>query len=117
MFAAQAELEVRARRAAAFDGEADEFAHPLLIQRDEGVLSQDAARLVVAEEGGSVIARDAERGLGEIIGAEGEEFRRLGDFPGLERGARQLDHGADLIGERDASVPGPPSRPWPRCGP
>ena len=36
-------------------------------------------------------------GLGQVVGAEGEEFGGRGDLAGLERRARQFDHGADLI--------------------
>ena len=44
--------------------------------------------------------RDAERRLGEVVGAEGEELGRLGDLAGAQGSARQLDHRADLVGDR-----------------
>jgi hypothetical protein len=47
-----------------------------------------------------IVAADAERGLGEIVGAEAEELGLLGDLAGHQRGAGQLDHGADEIVDR-----------------
>jgi hypothetical protein len=44
-----------------------------------------------------IVARQAERGLRQIIGAEAEEIRHLRDAIRGERRARQLDHGADEI--------------------
>ncbi len=35
--------------------------------------------------------------MGEIVGAEGKEFRFPGDLARDQRGARQFDHGADKI--------------------
>ena len=42
-----------------------------------------------------VVAREAERGLREVVGAEREEVGLLGDAVRHEAGARQLDHRAD----------------------
>ena len=51
-----------------------------------------------------VVAGEAERHLGEVVGAEGEELGHLGDLVGDERGARRLDHRADEVVELDARV-------------
>ena len=59
---------------------------------------------VGAEEGSRVVARQAEGRLGEVVGAEGEELGGLGDLAGAQRGARQLDHGADAVGDLDAAL-------------
>ena len=57
------------------------------------------------------------RGLRQIVGAEREEFRGLGDLAGHERRARQLDHGADLIFELGLGLGGDLAPPWRRCAP
>jgi hypothetical protein len=54
------------------------------------------------EETGRIVTADTERGLGQIVGAEGEELGFLGDLASHERGARQLDHRADEVFERAA---------------
>ena len=45
-----------------------------------------------------VVAREAPRHLGEVVGAEREELGHLRDLTGGHRGPRQLDHGADRNG-------------------
>ncbi len=44
-----------------------------------------------------VVAAEAERGLGEVVGAEREEVGVAGDLVGLEAGARKLDHRPDQV--------------------
>ena len=44
-----------------------------------------------------IVPREAERGLGEIVGSEAEKFRFFGDFIRHQRSARQLDHGANQV--------------------
>ncbi len=46
----------------------------------------------------------AERGLGQVVGAEGEEIGALADLAGHQAGAGQLDHGADRISEARAPL-------------
>jgi hypothetical protein len=46
-----------------------------------------------------VVAREAERGLGEVVGAEGEEVRDARDAIGHEARAGVLDHRADQRAE------------------
>ena len=52
-----------------------------------------------------VVARDAERGLRQVVGAEAEELGFFGDLIGGEGGARQFDHGADHVVDLGASSP------------
>ena len=66
---------------------------------------EDALRDVGGEELAGVVARQAERRLGQVVGAEGEELGVLGDLVGAQRGARQLDHGADQVLERPRPAP------------
>src|SRR5690242_12933001 len=102
MLAADAELQVLARLAAALGADLHQLADAIAVDRDEGVLLEDALLLILAEEAAGVIARQAEAGLRQIVGAEAEELRRLGDLAGAQNGARQLDHRADEIGHLDA---------------
>ena len=95
-------LIVRARRPAPLGGELDEFADALLVQRHERIVGQQALRRIGAKERRRVVARQAERRLRQVVGAEGEELGALGDLAGPERRARQFDHRADLIRHRDA---------------
>src|SRR4051794_4343895 len=44
-----------------------------------------------------VVAGEAKRGLGEVVGAEREEIRVAGDAVGDEAGPRQLDDGPDGV--------------------
>src|SRR5262249_27600800 len=97
VLAADAHLKLRPGLAPALDTDADQRAHALLIDRDERIARQNATRSVDAEEARRIVAADSERGLRQVIGAEREEFRALGDLVGEQRRARQLDHGADLI--------------------
>ncbi len=48
-----------------------------------------------------VVTREAEGRLRQVVGAEREELRLLGDAPGRHGGPRQLDHRADQIGQLD----------------
>jgi hypothetical protein len=53
-----------------------------------------------------VVAGEAERGLGEIVGAGREEVRRARDVIGDEAGAGELDHRADQRAEDFGAVVG-----------
>ena len=87
MFAADAEFHAGARGAALFGRDADEFAHALGVDGDEGVGIDDALLAIGLQEGLGVVAGDAEGGLGQVVGAEGEEFGGLGDGTGLDGAA------------------------------
>src|SRR5687768_13928511 len=97
MLAANTELEIGATAAPALGSDPDELSYPLDVQRDEGIDGKDAAGGILAQEAGAVVAADAEGRLGEIIGAEGKEFRTLSNGAGAQSGARQFDHGANEI--------------------
>src|SRR5258708_12509872 len=97
MLAANTDLELRPPFAATLDADAHQFAHTVAIDGDEGVAGKDAARHVRAEKARGVVAADAVGGLRQVVGAEGKERRALGDLARAQRGARQLDHRADLI--------------------
>src|SRR5436309_12167401 len=97
MLAANADLEIGPRLAAARDADLDELADAVAIHRDERIDLQNALGDIDAEESGRVVAADAVGRLREIVGAEREEFRRLGDIACHQARPRQLDHGANLI--------------------
>src|SRR3984957_6034149 len=69
VLAADAELELRAYLAAALGRDPHQFADAIAIDRDERIDRQDALAGVDAEEARRIVAADAERGLGEVVGA------------------------------------------------
>src|SRR3546814_11801695 len=89
LLAADAELDVRPRRAAALGADHHQLADALCVERDEGVLLDQATLLVGTEEISGIVARQAEAGLGQVVGAEGEELGALGDLGGPQAGTRQ----------------------------
>src|SRR5207253_10205246 len=74
MLAANAELQLGPRLAAAFAGDLDQLADAFDVERGERIVLEDAALLIFLEERSRIVAAEAERGLGEIVGAKGEEF-------------------------------------------
>src|SRR3546814_16756896 len=100
MFPADAELQVGARLAATLLGDRDKLAHTFDIQADERVLGIDALFDIGRQEPACVIARDAKRGLGQVVGAEAEERAHFCDLARHQRGARKLDHRTDRSAER-----------------
>src|SRR5579862_412552 len=97
MLAADAELNAGPRLAAALAADADQLAHAFLVDGDERVALDDSLPLIGAEKSAGIVARQAEGGLGQVVGAEAEELGRLGDLVGDQRRPRQLDHRADEI--------------------
>ena len=57
--------------------------------------------MIGAEEGTGVIARHAEAGLREVVGAEAEEFSGLRNLVSSQCAPRNLDHRADRVGNLD----------------
>ncbi len=100
VFAADAHLQVRPDRPAALGPDPHQFTHPLLVDGDEGVFGHDPLPVVGLDEGAGVVAGEPIDRLGQIVGAETEEFGRLGDFAGQQGSARQFDHGAGHVVER-----------------
>ena len=66
VLAADAELQVAARAAAALHADPHELAHALAVDGDEGVVLQDALDLILAEKASGVVAREAEAGLRQV---------------------------------------------------
>ena len=69
----------------------------VLIQRRERILLQDALVDICREDLVHVIARKAESGLRQIVGAEREELRFLRNLVRHQRRARQLDHRTNQV--------------------
>jgi hypothetical protein len=82
VLAADAELEVGTGLAAALSGDRDELANAFGVQGHEWIGLEQPFDSVDAEKGRGVVARQSERGLGEIVGAEREELGGLRDFAG-----------------------------------
>ena len=99
MLAADAELErllLRLRdRAALLAGHLHEAADADGVDRLERILLEHALLEVRREERTDVVAAVAEGHLREVVGAVAEEVGDLADLVGGDRGARDLDHGAD----------------------
>ncbi len=104
MLAADAHLHARTLGSAPLDGQAHEIAHAVDIDRDERVLLEDALVQIGLQEAAGVVSADAEGGLGQVVGAEREELGALGQIAGPDGGARQLDHGADLVFHGDPGL-------------
>ena len=103
MFAAAPDLKIRPRRAPFVDGHPHQPAHAFPVDDGKGVLRQDLLLDVLDQETLlGVVAGDAEGHLGQVVGAEGEELGHLGDLAGGQRGARDLDHRAELVVHLDA---------------
>ena len=71
------------------------------IQTREGIGFVDLVRIVRGQELAGIVTREAERHLRQVVGAEAEELRFLGNIVRRERRTRDLDHRADLILELD----------------
>ncbi|MPL66381.1 hypothetical protein SDC9_12054 [bioreactor metagenome] len=103
MFAADADLEIRPGRAAALDAQLHQFSDADLIDGHEGVLGEDGLSAfllgldVIGKEAPGVVPGKSKGHLGEIVGAEGEELRGLGDLIGEERRPGNFDHGAHEV--------------------
>ena len=96
VLAADAEPEVRPHGAAALDRHPHQLADSLLVDRAERRPLDDPDVLVVRDDAGfDVVAREAERRLREVVGAEREELGVARDVAGGEARAGQLDHRPD----------------------
>src|SRR5687768_16634007 len=97
MFAADTELEVRIGLSAPFTGYRNKLSHTGPVQHLEGVFIEDATLQIGGQEATlSIVAGEAAGGLGEVVGAEGEEACVFRDPAGGSACPRQLYHGADL---------------------
>src|SRR3954449_12510882 len=96
VLAADAELDVGLGLAAQPRAHAQHLPHPRRVDRLERRAVEDLQVDVAREDLAlDVVAAEAQRGLREVVGAEGEEVGLLGDPVGLEARARQLDHRPD----------------------
>ena len=77
MLAANSKLDVFPRLAPALGRDFDQLADAFAVDRDERVDGENALVGINAEEARRIVARNAENGLGEIVGAEGKEFGGL----------------------------------------
>src|SRR5947209_19664901 len=82
MLAADAELDVGARFAAALGGNPDHLADPRDVERHKRVVLENAELLIGAAEARRVVARDAVDRLRQIVRAEAEERGALRDLAG-----------------------------------
>src|SRR5262245_14504075 len=80
VLAADSDLELRLDLAAALDADPHELAYAVAVDGDERIDRHDPARHVGAEETRSIVARNAEGRLREVVGAERKERRALGDL-------------------------------------
>ena len=99
VLAANAQLDARAGRIALLGRDLDQLADAGLVDGGERILLHDLVLGVSTEEGAGVVAGHAEAGLREVVGAEAEELSGLGDLVGGQRAARDLDHGANGVGD------------------
>src|SRR5204862_429964 len=75
MFAADAELQLPSHPVRLIDGDLHERADAVLVERLEWIAWVDPEPVDVwNEEAARVVARHAERGLGQVVGAEREEI-------------------------------------------
>src|SRR5215469_1797306 len=103
VLAANADLEVRPGGAALADRPVHQTAHALAVDGLERVDLEDLLLQVPDDELAlGVVPRVAERGLGQVVRAEGEELGVLRDVPRDQRGSRDLDHRAELVVQVDA---------------
>jgi hypothetical protein len=100
VLAADAALQIRIDGCGLWDGDVHQLAHAVPVQGGEGVVRQDAVFHVVDEETGfGVVPGDAEGGLGQVVGAEGEKLGVFGDLVGGQGRPGKFDHGAELVGD------------------
>ena len=100
VLAADSDLQFRIRRAPALDPPLDKHANAVDVERLEWVILENAGLLfvnVVGQEATGVVAGKTHCRLRQVVGAEREEFRDLGNLIREQSGARQLNHRADQI--------------------
>src|SRR4029077_13517828 len=96
VLAAHAELDVRPGLLALLDGDLDQAAYAVAVDRLERRDAEDTQLDVPAEERAlHVVPGEPPGHLRQVVRAEGEELRGRGDRARVHRGARHLDHGAD----------------------
>ena len=101
MLAADAAVQLGTGLTAQLDRHLHQLADADGIQTGERVGFVDLVRIIRRQELACIVAREAERHLRQVVGAEAEELCFLGDLVRRKRRARDLDHRADLILELD----------------
>ena len=103
VLATDANLEIGPRLAAFRHRQLHEFAHAFLVEYLEGVVFQDAHRVVVRQELVlGVFTAEREGRLRQVVGAEAEELGILCHATGAQAGAYHLEHAAELDADIDA---------------
>ena len=97
MLAAHAQMQLGVGGAAHLAGHIHQLAHAGLVQLGEGIVLVDLLVVIGVQELARVITAEAESHLSQVVGAEGEEVRLLGDLIGGQRGPGDLDHGAHQV--------------------
>ena len=93
---AHAELQPRLGRPATLGADPHEFTDAGLVDGVERIGLQQALLEVLRHHPAlDVVTAESERQLREVVGAEAEEVRHLGDLVGTHRCTRRLDHRAD----------------------
>ena len=81
-------------------GHPDESPDPLSVDGLKGRHSEDSLVEIGRKEGSlNIVAAEAPGGLGEVVGAEGEEVGSFGNLPRRDRSTRQLNHRANREAE------------------
>ena len=92
------------RGPAALDRHPHQLADAFPVERRKRVVREHAVLEVAREELAlGVVAREPERSLRQVVGAEGEEVGVTGDLVGSDTGARKLDHRPDRYGRSQPS--------------
>src|SRR5262245_62417968 len=74
-----------------------EPADPVKVDHLERVLADDVVLRVVADEGTVIVPAHAQTGLGQVVGAEAEEFRRGRGLVRPDRRPGEFDDAADKV--------------------
>src|SRR6476646_8097623 len=100
VFAANSNLQFRARLASALNSPPHKHSHAFYIERLEWIGRKDAGFLlvhIVWQEAAGIIAREPHGCLRKIVCSEGKKLRDFRDLFGEKSGARKFDHRSDKI--------------------
>src|SRR5579884_6466 len=106
VFAANPELDLRARFASHVARRFHQAPHALLINGYERVCLHNIALQICGKEAPGIVPAHCEGGLGEVVRAEAKELGVAGDLVGHERRARNFNHGPHQIFEFCSVFPG-----------
>ena len=105
VLAADADLKVRILQPSRIHPHLDQRPHSEKVYRSEGVIGKYALVDIRAEElAFGVVPAESKGHLGQVVGAEAEEIRLLGDLTGGQRGPGRLDHGAEFVMDLDSQT-------------